>query len=112
MTERPPGPDGAQEGMPPQPPSYANTANAERYVLEADAMRRRQLRSALLHGSTRTWREHSKVWPGVVVGLIVAALILAGTAVRDAIASQADNPTSGVTTPPPSAPPTSDEPTP
>lgn len=70
---------------PPQPPSYANTPNAERYVLEADAMRRRQLRSALLHGSSRTWREQRRVWPAVAVGIVVTSLVFAGTAIQDAV---------------------------
>lgn len=60
------------------------TPNAEKYVLEADAMRRRQLRSALLHGSRRTWREHRRVWPAVVIGVIVAAVVVAAIAVVDA----------------------------
>ena len=62
-----------------------DTPNAERYVLEADAMRRRQLRSALLHGSRRTWREHARVWPAVVVGIVVAAVIVASLAVVQAL---------------------------
>lgn len=62
-----------------------STPNAERYVLEADAMRRRQLRSALLHGSGRNWREGRRVWPAVVAGLIVVAVILAGLSVAQAL---------------------------
>lgn len=60
------------------------TPNAEKYVLQADAMRRRQLRSALLHGSRRTWREHPRVWPAIVVGVIAAAVVVAAIAVVDA----------------------------
>ena len=74
--------------MPPAPPPPAppmgGTPNAEKYVLEADAMRRRQLRSALLHGSRRTWREHRRVWPAVVIGVIAAAVVVAAIAVVDA----------------------------
>jgi len=65
--------------------------NAEKYVLEADAMRRRQLRSALLHGSTRTWREHRRVWPAVVAGIIVAAVIVAAMGVTGAFRQQQEN---------------------
>lgn len=65
--------------------SFNNTPNAERYVLEADEMRRRQLRSALLHGSRRTWREHRRIWPAVVVGLIVVGVIVAAIAVANAL---------------------------
>jgi flagellar biosynthesis/type III secretory pathway M-ring protein FliF/YscJ len=68
-----------------------NTPNAERYVLEADAMRRRQLRSALLHGSRRTWREHTRIWPAVVVGLIVVAVVVAGLAVTQAFRKTEEN---------------------
>jgi flagellar biosynthesis/type III secretory pathway M-ring protein FliF/YscJ len=88
MSEREPPP------APPAPPptlAYQNTPNAERYVLEADAMRRRQLRSALLHGSRRTWREHSRAWPAVVVGLIVVAVIVAGLAVTQAFQKTEQN---------------------
>ncbi len=55
--------------------------NAEKYVLEADTLRRRQLRSALLHGSRRTWRAHLRLWPAVVVGVIVVAVVVAAMAV-------------------------------
>lgn len=68
-----------------------NTPNAEKYVLEADAMRRRQLRSALLHGSRRTWRDHPRIWPAVVVGIIVVAVILAGLAVTEAFKKTSAN---------------------
>ncbi|MGJ9414322.1 hypothetical protein ACHAAC_16590 [Aeromicrobium sp. CF4.19] len=78
---------------PKAPPTLAmqNTPNAERYVLEADAMRRRQMRSALLHGSRKTWREHQRVWPAVVVGLIVVGVIIAGIAVMDAFRVTQEN---------------------
>lgn len=72
-------------------PAMRNTPNAERYVLEADAMRRRQLRSALLHGSRRTWREHKRIWPAVVVGLIVVAVIIAAMAVGQAFKKTQEN---------------------
>jgi hypothetical protein len=54
-------------------------------------MRRRQLRSALLHGSTRTWREHRRVWPGVVAGLVAAGLIIAIIAVKSAYDKDREN---------------------
>lgn len=66
------------------PPNSSTTPNAERYLLEADALRRRQLRSALLHGSSRTWREHRRIWPGVVAGVVVVSVILAAFAVVQA----------------------------
>lgn len=67
------------------------TPNAEKYILEADAMRRRQLRSALLHGSSRTWREHRRVWPAVVLGVVVVAIVVAVMAVIDAYHRQQAN---------------------
>jgi hypothetical protein len=82
MSEPPPG--GPTLGM-------QNTPNAERYVLEADAMRRRQLRSALLHGSQRNWRDHVRTWPAVVVGIIAVAVIVAGLAVTAAFQKTNEN---------------------
>lgn len=89
------------------------TPNAEKYVLEADAMRRRQLRSALLHGSRRTWRDNPRSWPAVVIGLIVAAVIVAGLTVTQALKTTENNdkkqqqqqaPSSAPRTPPTSRP--------
>ena len=99
MSEQPPEKDadrgsGREEEVVRRPPptlAMQNTPNAERYVLEADAMRRRQMRSALLHGSRRTWREHQRVWPAVVVGIIVIGVIVAGFAVLDAFRVTQDN---------------------
>lgn len=93
MTERPPDQPGRPSPEAPEKPprpdyspppglAYKNTPNAEKYILEADEMRRRQMRSALLHGSRRTWREHRRVWPAVVVGLIIIGVIVAGLAVN------------------------------
>lgn len=76
---------------PPTPPALAGTPNAERYVLEADAMRRRQLRSALLHGSRRTWREHPRTWPAVVLGIVAAAVVVAALAVAQALDKTVEN---------------------
>lgn len=77
--------DQSEQPTPWMPPNAQNTPNAEKYLLEADAMRRRQLRSAVLHGSSRTWREHRRVWPAVVAGIIVVAVILAAFTVANAI---------------------------
>lgn len=68
--------------------AFVSTPNRERYLLEADSLRRRQLRAALLHGSSRTWRERRRAWPGVVAGIIVAAVIVAGIAVYGAFRKQ------------------------
>ncbi|MBQ1083450.1 hypothetical protein [Nocardiopsis sp. B62] len=57
------------------PEAFRATSNAEKYVLEADALRRRQLRSALLYGSSRFWRRKQRVWPAMIFGAIVVAVI-------------------------------------
>jgi hypothetical protein len=59
------------------PPNAGTTPNAERYLLEADALRRRQLHAALLHGSSRTWRDRRRIWPAMVAGVVVVAVIVA-----------------------------------
>ncbi|UYM04943.1 hypothetical protein [Solicola gregarius] len=83
--------NGSQPPVPPPPaPPMGGTPNAEKYVLEADAMRRRQLRSALLHGSRRTWREHPRVWPAIVIGVIAVAVVLAAIAVVSAYQKEMD----------------------
>ncbi len=79
----------SDEQRPPAP--RFTVPNAERYVLEADALRRRQLRSALLHGSRRTWREHRRVWPAVLVGVIVVGLICLAMAMTNAFQEQQDD---------------------
>lgn len=79
--------DGPTPPAPWMPPNAGKTPNAERYLLEADALRRRQLRSALLHGSSRTWRDNRRIWPGIVAGIVVVAVILAVFAVVKAIRS-------------------------
>ena len=67
---------------------FARTPNAEKYLLESDNLRRRQLRSALLHGSSRVWRERQRVWPAVVGGVVVVAVIVAAIAVLGAFQRQ------------------------
>jgi hypothetical protein len=73
-------------GTPPRP--YLGTPNAERYVIAADNLRRRQLKSALLHGSSRTWREQRRIWPGVIAGVVAVALIVAAIAVVGAFRTE------------------------
>lgn len=89
--QRPPEAEPAEPVRPVPTLGMKDTPNAEKYVLEADAMRRRQLRSALLHGSRRTWREHPRVWPAVVVGIIVVAVIIAGLIVAHAFQKTQEN---------------------
>jgi hypothetical protein len=68
--------------------AFRNTPNAERYLLEADSLRRRQLRAALLHGTARTWRDRRRVWPATLGGLAVTAVIVAVIAVYGAFQQQ------------------------
>jgi hypothetical protein len=89
MSTTPPEPP-TRSSEPPPAPEF-DIPNAEKYMLEADVMRRRQLRSALLHGSTRTWREHRKVWPGVVAGLVAVGLFVAIIAVKSAYDKDKEN---------------------
>jgi hypothetical protein len=72
------------------PPGAGTTPNAERYLLEADALRRRQLHSALLHGSSRTWRDRRRIWPAVVAGVVVVAVVVAVFTVIHALQAEQD----------------------
>jgi hypothetical protein len=65
-----------------------STPNAERHLLEADALRRRQLGSAFLHGSGRTWRDRRAVWPFAAMGVVIVAVAIAGIAVTGAFRAQ------------------------
>ncbi|GHC81954.1 hypothetical protein GCM10007079_22480 [Nocardiopsis terrae] len=83
-----------EEPVPPPPTqlpqAFQATPDTERYVLQADALRRRQLRAALLYGSSRYWRARQRVWPSVVVGLIIAAVLAAAVVVFGAFQAQRD----------------------
>jgi hypothetical protein len=70
------------------PRAYPGTPNAERYVIAADNLRRRQLKSALLHGSSRTWREQRRIWPGVIAGAVMVVVIIAAIAVAGAFRNE------------------------
>ncbi|WP_162146013.1 ABC transporter permease [Glycomyces tenuis] len=64
------------------------TGQSERYVLQAAALRRRQLRAAVLHGSARSWRQRQPLWPAALIGAIAVALIVAAIAVAGAFEQQ------------------------
>jgi len=68
--------------------SFDATPNGERYLLESETLRRRQLHAALLHGSRGTWRERRRIWLAVIGGLAVAAVIVAAIAVAGAFQQQ------------------------
>ncbi|WP_067604201.1 hypothetical protein [Nocardiopsis listeri] len=92
----PPRTTGAEPQAPVPPPSarlpeaFQSTPDTERYVLQADALRRRQLRAAVLYGSSRYWRTRQRVWPSVIVGLILAAVVAAALVVFGAFQTQRD----------------------
>lgn len=65
----------AEAPDPQLPEAFHYTPDEEKYVLQADALRHRQLRSALLYGSSRYWRRRQRVWPAVVFGLVITALV-------------------------------------
>ena len=70
------------------PTVMQRTGQTERDVLQAAALRRRQLRSAFLYGSNRSWRQRQALWPAGLAGLIVAAVIVAIIAVTGAFEKQ------------------------
>jgi hypothetical protein len=68
--------------------SFATPPNAERFMLQSEDLRRRQLRSALLHGSGRNWRERRRIWPAALAGAIAVAVIIAVIGVYGAFERQ------------------------
>ncbi|WP_106366589.1 hypothetical protein [Glycomyces artemisiae] len=64
------------------------TGQSERYVLQAAALRRRQLRAAVLYGSARSWRQRQPLWPAALIGAVAVALIVAAIAVAGAFQKQ------------------------
>ncbi|MFI6575645.1 hypothetical protein ACIBFB_07570 [Nocardiopsis sp. NPDC050513] len=75
MSSPTPPPPAPADPDPQLPEAFHYTPDEEKYVLQADALRHRQLRSALLYGSSRYWRRRQQVWPAVIGGLILTALI-------------------------------------
>jgi len=71
-----------------EPVSFATPPNAERYMLQSEDLRRRQLHSALLHGSGRNWRERRRIWPAALTGAVVVAVIIAVIGVYGAFERQ------------------------
>lgn len=67
---------------------FARTPHAERFLLESDALRRRQLQTSALHGSGRVWRDRTRAWPAVLVGFVLIAVIIGGIAVHGAFLRQ------------------------
>ena len=78
------------EPDPQLPEAFHYTPDEEKYVLQADALRHRQLRSALLYGSSRFWRRRQRVWPAVIGGVILLALVCGVIALIGAFDRQQD----------------------
>ena len=89
-TSAPPEPPAPDDGRLDGDVSMAmrRSGNSERYILQAAALRRRQLRSAFLHGSSRSWRQRQALWPAALAGVILVAVIVAAVAVTGAFKRQ------------------------
>lgn len=61
---------------------------ADAAAVEGEALRRRQLRAALCHGSDRSWRDRYRAWPSLIAGVIAVVLICAGIGVYGAFQKQ------------------------
>ena len=73
------------------PETLQPVANADRQLLELHALRQRQLSTAFLHGRRRSWRQRRRVWPAVVIALVLIALLVAGASVVDAFHRQQES---------------------
>jgi len=88
------GPDVVAGATPPRTPSGSHGVasplgvDPERLLLDAAALRRRQLCAAFLHGSARSWRVRRRIWPAAVAGLLIVALVIGALAVAAAFARQ------------------------
>jgi hypothetical protein len=71
------------------PRAFLAEGNAERHLMEADTLRRRQLSAAMLHGTGQGWRQRRRAWVAVLVGLAAVALVISVIAVINAFNRQA-----------------------
>jgi hypothetical protein len=90
MSTAVPSPPPQADPDPHLPEAFHYTPDEEKYVLQADALRHRQLRSALLYGSSRYWRRRQRVWPAVIGGVILIALVCGVIALIGAFGRQQD----------------------
>ncbi|GAB3996543.1 hypothetical protein GCM10029992_16970 [Glycomyces albus] len=89
MTDRAPAEaERGASGADAAPLPMRRTGQAERYVLQAANLRRRQLRAAVLYGSARSWRQRQPLWIAAMIGVIAAAVIVAAIAVANAFEKQ------------------------
>ncbi len=54
---------------------------ADRDLLAWHALRQRQLLTALVHGGRRNWRDDRRIWPAVVLALVLIGLAVAAISV-------------------------------
>lgn len=87
MTERDAG-SPSSVPFPDQIPTFAEAPPSERHILDAAALRRRQLASALVHGSRRSWRRRQRIWPAASVGLLLVTVVIAMFSVMAAFREQ------------------------
>jgi hypothetical protein len=84
QTDQPPRPNAYGAEVPAQPTRHP-TPHADRHLLAWHALTRRQLTTAFLHGSRRSWRERRRIWPVVLFAATIVALLLAGASVLTAL---------------------------
>ena len=70
------------------PPNPVPVPHADRNLLALHALRQRHLRTTFLHGRRRTWRDRRRIWPAVIVGVAIIALLIAGISVVAAFQRQ------------------------
>jgi hypothetical protein len=70
--------------VPIEPPRHP-APQADRHLLALHTLTGRQLTTAFLHGSRRSWRERRRIWPAVLVAATIVALLLAGASVLSAL---------------------------
>ena len=59
--------------------------HADRTLLALHTLTGRQLTTAFLHGSSRSWRDRQRIWPAVLFATTILALLLAGESVLTAV---------------------------
>ena len=70
---------------PARAPELVRGPQADRDLLALHALRQRQLRTAFLHGSRRNWRDTRRIWPAVVVAVVIVGLAVAAISVLAAL---------------------------
>lgn len=62
----------------------------DKLLLESEALHKRMLLAAAVHGSARSWRDRHRSWPAILLGLAAIVLIVAAIAVTHAFRTQSD----------------------